>query len=85
MRRIQNYVVNKSPSFFQKLGIRRKIRKKRLRAEKIAKELIKIVIKDSLYLALNCRFDENCDMVDSDSDDDDDSKDSDSIRYYYDI
>jgi hypothetical protein len=87
MRRIQNYVVNKSPSFFQKKWIRRGVRKKQLLAEKVARKLIKIVIKDAIYLALNCRFDENCDMVDSDSDDSDDdkSKDSDSIRYYYDI
>jgi hypothetical protein len=83
MRRIQNYVVNKSPSFFQKKWIRRGVRKKQLLAEKVARKLIKIVIKDAIYLALNCRFDENCDMVDSDSDGD--SKDSDSIRYYYDI
>ena len=87
MRRNQNYTINKSPSFLQKFCIRRKVRKKKLLAEKIAKEVIKIVIKDAIYLALNCRFDENCDMADSDSDDSDDdkSKDSDSIRYYYDI
>jgi len=87
MRRNKKYIIhNKSLSFFQKFLVRRGVRKKRLLAEKIAKEVIKIAISDAIYLALNCRFDENCDAVDSDSDDGSkDSKDSDSIRYYYDF